>query len=486
MAFDRRRFLKLSASSLVSVAALPPLSCGGTAEGGNRPPQINPADYDDGVSVSLNVWAIPEEDDVFPIGMQSGSVRAQSVVLTGYGTDGATKTLRVWRDADDAGEIVLVHEEALTPSEAGTFRVTIEGLAPYTDYHYALFSEVDGGRSVISHFRTALPNDALWPVKIAALTCTNQRYQPWTVLERTAVEPWDVCCHLGDVSYNDGAVTAEQYREKWRATLRDTGYRALQQAGSMYVAWDDHEFANNLNPETLPPEQLEAARTTFYEAIAQEEGEGGRLWSSYRWGRTVEFIVLDCRTERRPSTQAGDDAIYLSDEQMAFFKERLASSPCHFKVVLNSVPITQMPELWALASDRWQGYAAQRDEILQFIDDNNLQNIFFLSGDFHVGFVGRVQPEGPLSRLWEIAVGPSGNLGNPLGGLVELNPEEYTPLVFPRPQFEYGKAALSMTTLEFDPFADAVRVRFIDPDGGEGGGDLVLYDGTLKSQPLGS
>ena len=35
------------------------------------------------------------------------------------------------------------------------------------------------------------------------------------------------------------------------------------------------------------------------------------------------------------------------------------------------------------AEDRFEGYAAERNEILQFIDENDINNVVFMAGDFH-------------------------------------------------------------------------------------------------------
>jgi alkaline phosphatase D len=134
-------------------------------------------------------------------------------------------------------------------------------------------------------------------------------------------------------------------------------------------------------------------------------------------------------------------------------------------VVLNSVAITNMPLAWDLgAEDRWEGYPAQRDELLEFIYDNELRNVWFLTGDFHIGFVGRVEPRGPGNNLYEIALGPGGNGPNPLGvGLSLLD------------QFEFHTVDPEVATyLTFDPLEDVVRVVFTDKDG------EVLYDESLS------
>ena len=138
-------------------------------------------------------------------------------------------------------------------------------------------------------------------------------------------------------------------------------------------------------------------------------------------GDSVEFFVLDCRSERQEETREGAEAIYISRAQMDWLKSALADSPCHFKAILTSVPITAWPELLSVViDDRWEGYRSQREELLDWIVEEDVSNVFFISGDFHCGAVTRVEPSGPRSGLYEVLVGPGGNANNPLALLWEL------------------------------------------------------------------
>ncbi len=469
----RREVLKLGAAAAGSLA-LPFLGCAP----GELPPlhensDVDPADYDGGEEVELDPHGVPHDEALFPLAVLAGTCTTGSALLKAHASDGGGKRVRVWRESESEGHVVLVHDAELEPSEGGWLSVLVEGLAPATRYQYAIFAAEDASRSLVGSFRTAFPEDWLTTVRAAAMTCTAWDTQPWTFGERVAEEPLEMLLHLGDMSYNDGAVTLDEYRAKWRLALADPGYRAALAQAGLYMSWDDHEFTNNLNPEEIAPAQLAAAKESFFEALPIVPGPEQRLWQSHRWGQTVEVIALDCRSERTPSRRTSDAAAYLGEAQREWLRTTLKESPCHFKVVLNSVPMTLMTNLWALAGDRWQGYAEAREDLLSFIDDEGIDNVWFLSGDFHVGFVGRLEPDGPRRRMWEIAVGPSGNLGNPLGFLAE-NPE-YREEVFPSSQFLYGKGRLAATFLTFNPLHNAVRVRYVDAATGE-----VLFDEWLR------
>jgi alkaline phosphatase D len=471
---DRRTLLRLTASSAATWAT----ACGPAAVAGAKPlllppdppPEPEPEPVLDvaepGTALGQEEildWdprAIPLDDAAFPLGVQAGAPVDDGAILWGNAPGLQRALVRVWRDAP--GGVVLDDQQVIEPGPGGSFRLPISGLQAGGEYHYAVFTEDLGARSAVGRVVTAFPPEELRPLTLGCMTCTNQgKVSRFTSLETLAQHDFDLLVHLGDMSYNDGARTLEEYRAKWHDTLNDEGYRAVLPKAGMVMAWDDHEIDNNLDPTSFPADALAAAKDAFFESLPMWRGPNGQIWRRFRWGRTAEIIILDTRTERIPR---GDDKRYISYEQMEFLKDALLNSPCHFKIVLNSVPITEMPTLWLNQGDRWQGYGDQRDELTAFIEDNNLDNIWFLSGDFHSGFVSRVQKEGHLSRLWEVAVGPSGNFGNPLamGADAGIAVEQ----VFPSDQFLYGSGRIATTLLTFDPANDNVRIQFLDPEDG--------------------
>lgn len=398
----------------------------------------------------------PEDSVTFSRGVQAGAMRATSALLWTRAVDAPRVIVRVWRPSLEDGEVLLVVDEPVEPDVDGFTHHPIEGLLPDTEYHY-LFARTDEAgriieRSAIGRFRTALAPGDTRPILVGATSCTNQNRMPFEAISMTAEEPLDVFLHIGDQTYQDSARGLDgegSYREFWARSLRDPGFLALYQSVGHYLTWDDHEVTNNWDPERIDSERRDIAFRTFFETFAIERGPSGGLWNSFQWGDTAEFIVLDCRSERI-------DGNYISREQMDWFKDRLLNSTAHFKVVLNSVPITDMPLAYVDDGDRWESYDEQRDEVIGHIVDNDIRNVWFISGDFHIGFVSHVDPDGAGRRIREIAAGPGGN-SNPVPGFVR-------DLLF-GDQFAFhtpGGSDEVMTTLEFDPERDAVRVRFVD------------------------
>lgn len=469
--WTRRDFLQAG----VAAACTPVLlaHCGDTA---SSPESVEtpPTPIWDPVSAS-------EDVGLFPLGVHVGAVRWDSGLVAGFATDDAPKRLRIWRlvSRDDVQATEILVDEDLTPTE-GYFKAVIEGLEAATWYGAALFA-TDGetleSRSAIATFTTAWEPGSKAPVTFAATACTKYVNMPYEALVLTAEQDYDAFLQLGDMGYYDEASTREEYRALWRDTLQDPGYQAVMRRGAFYATLDDHEIANNAVRSSMDPDHYDAGRDAWFEHLAVPR-DGDRLWDSYRWGDTVELFVLDCRTERVPETRETDDAIYISKAQFAWFTEALAASPCHFKVVMTSVPIANLPELWGAGSDWWKGYASQRQALLDVIADGAIDNVWFIAGDLHMGTVHRVDREGPMRRYWEIMVGPGApEFGNPIPGLAQIQPE-FAEDYLPSDQFLYADAGDKATLLTFDPEANTVHIRFLEAETGE-----VAFETTLTQEP---
>jgi alkaline phosphatase D len=387
--------------------------------------------------------------DAFPLGVSSGAARAESATfLARYSGEAVVLTLRVWRPLADSDDVILAFGEEVVVGDGGYVKVRVTGLAADKQYQYAFFVE-STGRSPIGTVQTALAPGSSRTVRFAATSCTRGTFAPFPALTRMSEAPIDGVIHLGDISYNDGANTLADYRSKWAETLETQGYRDLLAAGGLYTTWDDHEVENNWNAETINADKLAAATDSYFETLPNEAGPDNRIWHRYEWGDAVEIFILDSRSERLPSTLGSESPQYISPEQMDWLTVGLMASTAHFKVILSSVPITDMPIWYFGEDDRWEGYQSQRTELLEFIAQNGISGTWFLGGDFHIGFVSQLNISGLGSNLREVAVGPGGNF-NPVG-LISFPPEQFP--------FSHGDPAAA-TWLTFDPEADTVRVEF--------------------------
>lgn len=359
----------------------------------------------------------------------------------------------------DGGPSVLT--APTTPTDTGVVRFEVTGLSPSTWWSYVFVATRDGveQRSDPGRFRTTSPDDVAEPLHLGFSSCADDAW-PLTPYLRAAEEfTLDAHLLLGDTLYADGARTLDDFREKWRTALRRWPNRAIRASTAVINTWDDHEFVNDAAGDLTPAALLAAGReaTAEYQPWRGSSSAPDRLWRSLRLGKTAELFVLDCRTER--NTARGE---YLSRAQLDWLKDGLERSDAVFKLILNSVPISRFPAaLFQLTrDDRWEGFPAQREEILSFIDDRQLERVLWLTGDFHVAMAGRVSPDGPGASQLEFASGPVGTLKNP-------SPSYPGP-----PQWDFANSTYNVSTLLLDPVARTARLRVFD------GGTQTLFDKT--------
>lgn len=449
----RRAFLRGSAATTLLVG------CG-----------VSPEDETVGLPAALTSDGLNDDPEAtpaaplaaFPLGLASGDVTPWSALVWTKFTGTNPLHLAVWQM--EGGQYTRVLLTRVTPVE-GFVHAEVTALTPGFPHRYAFFEESAGTlvrRSPIGRFRTALAPDALAPVSFGAVACTSNGRTMSTLERAGARSDLDLFCLLGDTTYNDGVSTRAAFRGRWTENLSTLGYRRVREATSVLATWDDHEVTNDWNPETIDPTLLATATAAFFEhlPIRRNPDAANRVYRKHRWGKTVEFFVLDSRSERRPSSRGSSMAQYLSRAQMDWLKAGLAASPVVFKVILNSVPITNFPGLFDfVAHDRWEGYPAARTEILSYVENARIPGVLWVAGDFHMASTGRVSRSGVGSRAIEVLAGPGAQTGNPLAGTLFLNP-----------QFDFFTATSNYTSIALDPATRRVRVRFHD------GSDRVIGD----------
>jgi alkaline phosphatase D len=336
--------------------------CGGS--GGPKewvPPThipINPVDFD--------AQAVAEDPEAFPLMVMAGDPRPDSMLVWTRVATAEPVRLRVWLpgiDPDDADRVDLLIDRQVTPDAHGFVHERV-AVIPGRFHAYGFFIGADPqtltGRSPIGRFSAAPPDGALVRLTLSGTHGTHQREAPYPALTANAAfEPYSLFLHLGDSIYSDSAreqtpaaCTLDEYLAYWDDNWQTDGFRAALAEAVYLPVPDDHEVANNYDAEFEDPGCPGRVANGHQAYFLENPIEPGPLYRSWRWGDTVEFFMLDCRSERRPSTAddpgadppiISPDSVYLSAEQMDWLTGALAASPATFKLVLNSVPLTIFP-----------------------------------------------------------------------------------------------------------------------------------------------
>jgi phosphodiesterase/alkaline phosphatase D-like protein len=297
------------------------------------------------------------------------------------------------------------------------------------------------------------------------------------VLSAAAAEDPDFFVFFGDTIYADSGVlpsgdafTLAEYREVHRLTRADPHMQALLAATGTFSGWDDHEVRNDYDGETVDPVQFENGARAFFEYLPLRKNAAGppyRIDRNVRWGEHLELFFLDGRQFRTAEQFCNPDPIpdgpetpntlfspFVEDEvlivqvdpvlgalaagllltpsdpdcvndvlaapgrsllgtaQLAALKQALLDSTASFLIIVNDVPLSQ---LYVTPYDRWDGYVAEQQELLDFIGANlDPDRVLVLTTDFHTNLAIR-RPE-----LTEVIVGPIGQttFASTVGGIL--------------------------------------------------------------------
>ncbi|MBI3975659.1 MAG: alkaline phosphatase D family protein, partial [Armatimonadetes bacterium] len=335
-------------------------------------------------------WA---QGAAFPQGVAAGDVTHQAAVVWTR-TDGPTNVqVEYGTDAGFAG----ARTATAPPSAADgdyTVRVELTGLQPGQRYHYRF---VGGqGRSPAGTFVTAPALRADVPLTLIWGADTSEEFKPFRIFQGMKARNADLFLYLGDTIYSDfgafRATTLEQYRQKYQINRADPNLREYLATIATWVIWDDHEVENNFDSEHIRVEMGLRAFREYWPIRPAPEGPG-RLYRSFRWGRTAEVFILDTRQYRSPIFRLdGPEKTMLGRAQKQWLLDGLARSEAAVKVVVSTVALRHH------SPDSWEGYAFERNEILRFIQERRIRNVLFLVADVHYAALLR-HPEGPYEAI---------------------------------------------------------------------------------------
>jgi phosphodiesterase/alkaline phosphatase D-like protein len=277
------------------------------------------------------------------------------------------------------------------------------------------------------------------------------------------------------------ATTIDEFRAKHNEVYSDrlglNAFGDLRASTSILSTLDDHEVTNDFAggaPAASDPrfgsstglinntalfkngvqafQEYNPLRNEFYGDTGDSRTAGAqKLYRSNTYGKDAATFLLDARSfrdqELSPVVNAADPAqvsaflarsfdidpltgqqtarrTLLGNQQLADLKQDLLQADQQgvtWKFVMVPEPIQNLGV--TAASDRYEGYGAERTELLKFIDDNHINNVVFVSADIHGTLVNNLTyQEGPgqaqkATNAFEITTGSVG-FDAPLGPTV--------------------------------------------------------------------
>lgn len=299
-------------------------------------------------------------------------------------------------------------------------------LVPNTKYYYrAVINNIPDGQ--INSFNTfsAQKNQNF---SFGFGSCQQSHYAPskpeiFSVIAKDSLKFW---IQIGDWGYPDTTEKKYGYRFNTKWDLLENSY--LTRYGRSYAfadlvisqmpvayVYDDHDFAGNNSDGTDGAKQNSIdAYGIFFPHYELDNPQNG-LWQKFSYGN-VDFFIVDTRTQRTANNDALDEngnynpkpghsilaGFQIDGEnQKEWLKRSLKESTAKWKVIVSSVMFNpryrdfiydtvltnQYNWLKRDIIDKWSGYEAEQNEILDFIRENDLKNLIVLTGDSHSAYI---------------------------------------------------------------------------------------------------
>lgn len=378
-------------------------------------------------------------DYPFKLGVASGDPYDTSVViwtrlapdpLNGGGVPSVDVPIR-WEVATDPDMRRVIYRGNVwaTPELAHSVRVVVEGLLPDTWYWYRF--RVDGEVSPIGRTRTAPKfGSSASRLRFALASCQHYEQGYYTAYKYMAQDDLDLVVHVGDYIYEGGITTnvnsprrhnsteiftLEAYRNRHALYKTDANLQAAHAAFPWIVTWDDHEVENNyanlISEIDTEPDQDPAifaqrraiAYQVYYEhmplrPLSRPVGPDMQLYRRLNFGNLATFHVLDTR-QYRTDQPCGDgtrsgcldafdpQATITGKAQEEWLYDGLDKSTATWNVLAQQLPIAQRDFTpgpgQSFSMDKWDGYVASRDRLLNFIAQRKPSNPVSLAGDVH-------------------------------------------------------------------------------------------------------
>jgi len=338
---------------------------------------------------------------------------------------------------EDFRAIVRKGSTVALADEAHSVREEIHGLGP--EHHYFYRFKVGGWISAVGRTRTTPPgNSMVRSLTFAFASCQNFAEGYFTPYHDLAgAQDIEAVIFLGDYIY-EGRNTAirmhlpdnevrmlDGYRIRHGQYKTDMGLQAAHAAHPWLVTWDDHEFKNNYADEDLDPgpaggvEAVRARRAAAYRAFWEHMplsrarkpvGPDLQLYRRFTWGQMATFNVLDGRQYRsdQPETCRRDVSGYcvehlepgrtmLGTEQRDWLLEDMAGTKARWNVLAQQTAFAPLngggsfpPRFSGANADNWEGYVAERQQIIDWAVEHQTPNFVVLTGDTHRNWVRNI------------------------------------------------------------------------------------------------
>ncbi len=184
-----------------------------------------------------------------------------------------------------------------------------------------------------------------------------------------------------------------------------------------YAIWDDHDFGPNDSDKSFwNKNRTLKAFKLFWANPSYGIGDLKGTMTSFQWG-DADFFLLDNRWYRDADRRKGDGKTELGEKQLQWLFNSLSSSYATFKFVVMGGQFLTTTGMFESYTN--YGFDKERQRIIDFIYNQKIKNVIFITGDVHFSELSVLKEKGrPV--IWDITSSPL-NSGPNTNGLNQKN-----------------------------------------------------------------
>lgn len=347
-------------------------------------------------------------------GPMLGYVEMQEANLWLQTTEEASIEIRYWIKGDKNGTSQIVTDRT-DIADSFSKHIKLTDLEYGTTYEYELYLD---GKLVSLSYPTEFTTQNLWQWRtdppaftMAFGSCLYINDKPYDrpgepygtspeILESISAKNPDLMLWMGDNVYfrepDFYSLSRMDYRYR---DARDTPEMQPLLARAINLAtWDDHDYGPNNSNRSY---RLKEEAVDIFKRYWANPGSNSRsIYTKYKYN-DVEFFLLDDRFFRAPNELDNSDKTYFGEVQLQWLKDGLVSSNATFKIVVNGNQVTNVGN----DHESFPMYKEEFGELMDFLTQQKVEGLLFLSGDVHYSQLLKTEREG-LYPLYEFTSSP--------------------------------------------------------------------------------
>lgn len=350
---------------------------------------------------------------------------------------------------DEKGNIALTMEfTGLKPNHRYNIIISIDGWGAHAAYSFTTQSD-----SAVKDFNFLLGSCSLLQTDITRAFFPGGSNWIFYYMKR---KKGDFMVWLGDNVYYLYRKHWSSYEGMFKRNLKirrtyNHFYRDLLGNIPNYAMWDDHDYGPNDADGTfaLKDTALLIFKNFWPNTYPENENVKGNFFS-FRY-YDAEFFMTDGRYYREPLTDSTPSM--LGEKQMLWLKNKLTFSSATFKFICLGTQIITDNTF----GETYHDYPKEKEELLNFIADNNIKGVVFLTGDKHFSEISKLNWKG--YPIYDVTCSP---LTSPVLPRRLLGAYENANRV---PKSDYGLKNFGRISISGADGNRVARIEFLDRNG---------------------